>query len=1043
MATNRRDVTLGVAVQTSGEDGLNRIGEGLHGVADAAGAATPDIARMSRELEALAAATAAKRSAESAAKAEAAAARAEYNAQADALARLRAATDTAGRASADYRTSETALKVALTEARIALRERQSAMSAAANDAKAAATAERALADQIAATTRSAAAGNTAVATSLADIKGQLSALRNVALAATGGTIVGSLVKDVAAVAEGYQNLSARLKIATGDGDAFKATMQGVFDVSNRTGVAVDEVGALVTKLITAGKELGITNTQALGLSETLVQALRIGGASAQEAASSVLQFSQAMASGKLAGDELKSILEGAPRLAKALADGLGVTVGQLKELGSTGALTSAQVVAALQGQGQALQAEFDRMPVTVSRAMAQLSNAWTAYVGHANEGGGATNVAAAAIQGLAKHLDTVASLLFSAGKAAAAFYAVRLAGAFLETAAAAGTAATATATATAATVAHTAATRANAAAQAEGAAATASTAAGVGRLAGILATLKLAALVTVVTNLREIGTALGEGVAKLAGYGKAVEQLDAVTRAEAETTRANTAARAAAAQALQQATDKALGLGKEARALVAEFDGVLLKTSDTTEALDKLSKSLRLEDLSGIAAAGAALDALGQRGKLSADQIKSAMASALKGDDLLIFETNARAAFDKSEQGARRLKAALDAIADESLKRAGTSAAELKTGFSVAMNSAINDVDTLDRTLKQMGVTADETGRILAGSLDKALTTANTERAVQALIDRWQALGKEGRVTGDALTAGLEKARAKLDELRPGINSLAEAFKTLGLQTRESLQATADKAGEAYRTIAASGQASIGQQIEAFGKWREAALAASGGVVTEQVRLQEVVMETRARAAGLGDAFEKAMKQGTDGARAARDAMRELGSEAANAAAQMDAVSAAATKARNASDLSVYTKGGARYDANGFAKDAAGNTITGGGQLKPPDDSGNWQFVNEARANVAAQRAGDNSLVVQGIGYWKNNDPQYNGLTTRGPSAAPAATAPAPTPASTTHSVFIKLGDATSTTVNTASADDATALVGMLKALETARGRAA
>lgn len=117
----------------------------------------------------------------------------------------------------------------------------------------------------------------------------------------------------------------------------------------------------------------------------------------------------------------------------------------------------------------------------------------------------------------------------------------------------------------------------------------------------------------------------------------------------------------------------------------------------------QLAKGLRLEDVTGIQAAAAALDALGARGKLNAYQIKDALAAALKGDDLLVFDTNARAAFDKSEQGARRLKSALDAIADESLRRAGTSAGELQTGFSKATNGAINDVDALARTLRALG----------------------------------------------------------------------------------------------------------------------------------------------------------------------------------------------------------------------------------------------------------------------------------------------------------------------------------------------------
>ncbi len=143
------------------------------------------------------------------------------------------------------------------------------------------------------------------------------------------------------------------------------------------------------------------------------------------------------------------------------------------------------------------------------------------------------------------------------------------------------------------------------------------------------------------------------------------------------------------------------------------------------------------------------------------------LSSALKGIDLGVFEANARAAFDSSEQGALRLQAALYAIGDETLRRVGTSADELRTGFSKAANSAINDVDSLARKLLDLGVTGAAAGRLLSESLNKAADAASSERAVPAVIARFEALGRQGLLTGDQLAAGLEKARAKLDQLAP------------------------------------------------------------------------------------------------------------------------------------------------------------------------------------------------------------------------------------------------------------------------------------
>ena len=104
------------------------------------------------------------------------------------------------------------------------------------------------------------------------------------------------------------------------------------------------------------------------------------------------------------------------------------------------------------------------------------------------------------------------------------------------------------------------------------------------------------------------------------------------------------------------------------------------------------------------------------RGKVSADEIQQAYSAGLKCIDLTKFATEARAVFDNSEQGARRLKAALDAVSEESLRRAGTSLKELQTGFSVAATAAINDVDELTNALDSLGLKGGDAGRALASS---------------------------------------------------------------------------------------------------------------------------------------------------------------------------------------------------------------------------------------------------------------------------------------------------------------------------------------
>jgi hypothetical protein len=244
-------------------------------------------------------------------------------------------------------------------------------------------------------------------------------------------------------------------------------------------------------------------------------------------------------------------------------------------------------------------------------------------------------------------------------------------------------------------------------------------------------------------------------------------------------------------------------LSVEARKIVGDFDQVVTKGDGAAQALEKVTKALQLGDAKGIRDAGAALDALAVRGKLAGDQIASTLAAALKTEDLARFEVTARAAFDTSEQGARRLKAALDAVALESLRRAGTSVDELRTGFNATATSALNDLDLLKRSLDDLGARGEVAGRALSAAITKALDAATTTRSVQEVISRIEELGRTGRLTGDALAAALDKARSKADSLRDGVNSVDEAFRVLGLRAPAELARVAKASKEAFDRIRA------------------------------------------------------------------------------------------------------------------------------------------------------------------------------------------------------------------------------------------------
>ncbi len=858
MATSR-DVKINLAVATTGAESVAGLAGDLRNVAAAGTDAAPGVEKLAIELEQLEQKTKSLRSAEAAARAEVALQKTARADLTDTLARLKIETDKAGKASAVCAADERRLRLEIVDSRAALRLKQTDLEQASTAARVAAAAESNLTAQITAATvayrntgsaaQSAASQQTAAAASvgsgLQDLGAQLRTIQNLAGAALGGSIVGNLVKDVAATADAYKNLAARVKLATGEGAAFDASFKGIAEVAARTNTNLEATGNLFTKLANAGKAIGVSNADALRLTESIGQATQLSGASAESSAAAVTQLGQALASGVLRGDEFNSISENSTRITKALADGLGVTTGELRKMAEAGQLTSQIVIAALQGQSAALKSEFESLPPTIGRAITNLSTAWTVYVGESSKAGKASALASQAINLLAGNLDTLASVLYSTGKAAVAYRALKLAQEFIGISTAAKLA----------TVEITAMTAASAASGAAGTTA----AAGAGKFAAVIGTLKVAALVGVLTNLKEIGTAIGEGGARWMGYSDGVKEAALAAKNEADATRDQANAKAAYTQKLQLAADKALGLSDISRKLIGDFDELKLKGDSTTDALEKLARSLELKDISGIANAGAALDALAVRGKISAADISKAFQDGLKGVDLATFATNATAAFDGSEQGARRLKSTLDAVALESLARAGTSVAELQGGFSKLGVSAINDVDALAKALTDLGIKGDQAGKLLTTGLDKVLTLATTEKAVKAVEERIVELGKKGLLTGEQITAGLLKAREKADVLKEGINSVDEALSKFGIKSRGELTKTADELQRSYAVILNSTKVSLAEKTSAFEQYSKAAIAANSGVESSEVSLQREMLRAKGEAVDLGKGIENSM----------------------------------------------------------------------------------------------------------------------------------------------------------------------------------------
>ncbi|WP_225761660.1 tape measure protein [Acinetobacter sp. Marseille-P8610] len=233
-----------------------------------------------------------------------------------------------------------------------------------------------------------------------------------AMAALG---VGLGVKELAEAADSYANLSARIQLSTKDTGNFTTAIAGVHQIALTTNSSLDSTAELFTKLNTVAKDMGMTQQQALDLTKTVTQAIKLGGGSVQGSEAAVQQFIQAMQGGVLRGEEFNSMMENGYGLAEALAKGLGVTTGELRKMAENGELGAERVLKALEGQKGAIEEAYAELPNTIGNALQKIATQWQIVIGSMDQASGASSTVASWLSLLADNLDIVEVLLKDIG----------------------------------------------------------------------------------------------------------------------------------------------------------------------------------------------------------------------------------------------------------------------------------------------------------------------------------------------------------------------------------------------------------------------------------------------------------------------------------------------------------------------------------------------------------------------------------------------------------------------------------------------------
>lgn len=225
------------------------------------------------------------------------------------------------------------------------------------------------------------------------------------IVSSGGSYLSSGISDVIKYADSYTELQNRIRLVTNSQTAMVAATESVFDISLKTNQAVGATAQIYQRFAQNADRLNLSQLQVSELTETVAKSVAISGASAGAAEAALMQFGQALGSAELRGDELNSVIEQTPGLADAIAKGLGVTTGELKNLAKAGQLDIPTVIQALVKARDTVDNDFNKRVKSLSMSFTNLETSITKFSGEANSALGVTQKLATGVDFVSDHLQ--------------------------------------------------------------------------------------------------------------------------------------------------------------------------------------------------------------------------------------------------------------------------------------------------------------------------------------------------------------------------------------------------------------------------------------------------------------------------------------------------------------------------------------------------------------------------------------------------------------------------------------------------------------
>jgi tape measure domain-containing protein len=223
------------------------------------------------------------------------------------------------------------------------------------------------------------------------------------------SFLGGMAGAVAMLNDQYTNLTNKLINANTANERLVDVQQRVFDIAQRSRTSLESTATLYARMERSLSQYGATAQQVARVTETVSKAMIVSGATTAEANAAIIQLSQGLQSGTLRGDEFRSVMEQAPRLAKAMADSLGVTTGELRALSMQGKLTADVVAGAIYRASEVIDKEFNNTVATFGQKLQMAQNNLIRFAGTSESVSGTTSALGDGILLLSNNLDVVAT----------------------------------------------------------------------------------------------------------------------------------------------------------------------------------------------------------------------------------------------------------------------------------------------------------------------------------------------------------------------------------------------------------------------------------------------------------------------------------------------------------------------------------------------------------------------------------------------------------------------------------------------------------